>query len=192
MAGCWLALATLGCSKEDFTELVDKAKNAATEGSSQVAENVEAAKQKMASASAGVQEQLNLAGRIELSVGEPARTDACYVNFVPQGSGRPTILQLQSYRSAAQESFPSIFLQAQTNAESLTELVGKTLPARLFVQPQQGGPVLFSQDAEPVALKIVSVDDKTLAAELVSGSLLNTASGTSIAATGTFTGTLPQ
>jgi hypothetical protein len=186
---CGIALAAPGCDKAG--QLFDKA----TEGAGELKDGVaDKGKDLLQSGVAQVQEQANLAGSIDLSVADP--TQACYVNFIPQGSGRPTVLQLQSYREAKQEAFPSVFLQAQVDAEALSELVDQTIDARLFVQPQENGPVLFSENlggenANPVKLKIVSLEEKLLTAELVSATLRNTATGENVDVTGTFTGVLP-
>lgn len=182
------AVVWFGCSKGDLDQFVDKAKNMASEGANVAGENLEAATEAMQGVAADAQ---GLAGSIDLSVGQPAQTSSCFANFVPQGAGRPTVLQLQSYRTAEQETYPAVFLRAQVQAASLNELADQVVEARLFVQPQADSPILFSEPASPVQLKIVSIDDKLLSAELVSAALRNTATGEEIAATGKFTAVLP-
>lgn len=178
-----LAIIAVGCSKDDLTGALDKAKNAVTE-------TTDAVKEQMDSTTEQVQEQLNLAGSIELTAGEPLKTDACYVSLIPQGSGRPTILQLQSYRDAARESFPSVFVQAQVQANSLEELTGEPLFARMFVQRETQGSVLFSDVAAPIEFKITKIEDNFVTVELVSANLRETTTGAAIPVTGTFTGVL--
>jgi hypothetical protein len=101
------------------------------------------------------------------------------------------VLQLQSYRDAENESFPSVFLRSQVNASSPSDLIGQIVTARLFVQQDAQGSVLFSETGSPVELKIVSFEEQLLTAELVAGSLLDTATGESVAVTGKFEGVLP-
>jgi len=183
------ALVLPGCSRDEFNELVDKAKTATTESAEKMQQAVTDTRDAMESASAGVQEELQLAGSIELSAGVAIQTNACYVHFVPQGSGRAAVFQLRSYRDAGSESFPSVFLQAQTRANSIEELAAEgTIPSRLFVQLESNGPVLFSDVGQPVELTITNVDDETLAAELSGGSLRSTESAPQVTVTGTFQG----
>lgn len=176
-----LTLVVAGCSKEDLTGALDKAKDT-------VAETTQAVKQKMEVTTEQVQKQLNLAGRIELTAGEPLQTDACYVRLIPQGSGRPTVLQWRSYRKADRESFPSVFLQAHVQANSLAELIGEPLSARMFVQRDPQGPILFSEVSTPIELKITAVEEQLVSAELISATLRDTATGAGIPVTGKLTG----
>lgn len=180
------ALVSLGaCSKTEVSDLVGKVKQTASEGSDKVKQAVS---EQIGDAADNVQEQLNLAGSIELTLDTPVATQACYAQFIRQGSGRPNVLQLQSYRSAENESFPSVFLQAQVQADSANELVGQIVSARLFVQPQTDGPLWYSAIGNPVELKVVSVEESLLTAELAGGSLRSTAGGADVAASGTFSG----
>lgn len=182
-----LAVVVAGCSKEDLTGALDKAKNAVAEGTAKAKQAVE---EKMDSTTQQVQEQLNLAGSIELTAGDLIKTDACYVSLIPQGSGRPTVLQLQSYRTADRETFPSVFLQAQVQANSIAELVGEPLAARMFVQREDQGPILLSDVSTPIELKITSVEDQLVSAELTRATLRDTTTGAEIPVTGKLTGIL--
>ncbi|MEO8496107.1 MAG: hypothetical protein ABI614_13635 [Planctomycetota bacterium] len=178
-----LAVIAVGCSKEDLTGALDKAKNAVTETTSKVKEKLETTTEQ-------VQEKLNLAGSIELIAGEPIKTDACYVSVIPQGAGRPTVLQIQTYRDADRESFPSIFLQAHVQANSLAELVGEPLAARMFVQRAAQGPILYSDVATPIELKITSVEGQLVSAELTGAMLRESTTGAAIPVTGKLTGVI--
>ena len=182
-----LAVVAAGCSKEDLTGALDKAKNAVTDNAAKAKQAVQ---DKMATTTEKVQEKLNLAGSIELTAGEPIKTDACYVRWIPQGSGRPTVLQLQSYSEADRETFPSVFLQAPVQANSITELIGEPIAARLFVQREAEGPVLFSDVSTPVELKITAVQDQTVSAELTGVMLRDTTTGAETPVTGKLTGVL--
>ncbi len=171
-----------GCNKADVSGLVDKVKQTASEGTEKVRDAVS---EQVDDATGAMQEQLQLAGSIELQLDETLTTQACYAQFLRQGSGRSNVLQLQSYRSADDESFPSVFLRAQVSATSAQELVGQVTAARLFVQPQQDGPTWYSAVGSPVEVKIVSIDDQMLSAELIGGTLENTAHAQT-GVTGTF------
>ena len=127
---------------------------------------------------------------MELTLDAPVKTGACYVQLLTIPGGRPGILQLQSYREAAQESFPSAFVRAQVTVGTVAELKGQTVPAELFVQSQKDGPT-WSTRGELVQLKIVSVEAKTLTAEIAEGTLINDGTGASQAVKGTLQGVLP-
>ncbi len=182
-----LAVVAAGCSKEDLTGALDKAKNAVTDNA---AKAKQAMQEKMSTTTEKMQEQLNLAGSIELTAGEKFTTNACYVSLIPQGAGRPTVLQLQSYRDADSESFPSVFLQAHVQANSITELIGEPLAARLFVQRQAQGPVLFSDSAMPIELEIIAVEEKVVSAKITGAKLRDSSTGAEIPVTGSVTGVL--
>ena len=84
-----------------------------------------------------------------------------------------------------------MFLQARLDNAAPTDLSGKVVSARLFVQRVADGPVLFSETASPIELEIVSIADKLLTAKVVSGTLRDSTSGASTPVTaGTFTGVL--
>ena len=187
MAILMLAIIAVGCSKEDLTGALDKAKNAVSENATKAKDAVQA---KMESTTEQVQEQLNLAGSIELTAGDVVKTDACYVSLIPQGAGRPTVLQLQSYRDAERESFPSVFLQAHVQANSITELVGEPLAARLCVQRVAEGPILFSDVDAPVELKITAIENNLVSAQLTGSKLRDTTTGAEIPVTGSISGVL--
>jgi hypothetical protein len=180
-----VAIIATGCSKEDLTGALDKAKNAVSENAAKAKDAVQS---KMGATADQVQQQLNLAGSIELTVGDAVKTDACYVSLLPQGAGRPTVLQLQSYRDAEHESFPSVFLQAHVQANSMAELIGEPIAARLFVQREAQGPVLFSDIATPIELKITSVEERVISAELSGAKLRDTSTGAELPVTGKLTG----
>ncbi len=173
-----------GCNRQEVQDLFDK-------GVEQAKKVQEKVTKEAGGVSDLVQQQLDLAGNLQLSLSPPLNRDACYVKFVPAVGGRPSVLQLQSYRAADQEKFPSIFLQAHVTAESLTELVGQSVPAQLFVQVQQDGPVWFADSDHPVELTITAIDENFLTAELISGALQSTDDAAAASVTGRFTGVLP-
>jgi hypothetical protein len=107
---------------------------------------------------------------------------------VQPGNGRPSVLQLQSYRDAENESFPSVYVHASTSAESLTELVGRSLPAKMFVQIEPAGPVFYSGD-DAVQVTLGSIADGKVLGQFVSGNVIQADSGATQPVTGSFEGT---
>lgn len=177
-----------GCSKEKLTALADQAKKTVAEQTEKVADSV---KEQAGLATDAAKEQLALAGSCAVTLDAPMSTTACYVSFVLQGSERPAALQLRSYRNPDQESFPSVMVQAPVKAGGLSELVGQTVSAQLFVQQQQDSPIWSCPTGKHLDLKIVSWDEKLLQAEIVGGSVRNSLSGADLSVTGKFTAVLP-
>jgi hypothetical protein len=169
-----------------MSELVDKVKKTASDGTERVQQAVS---DTVSDTSGDIQETLKLAGRMELQLDAPVSTDACYARFITQPNGRPSAFQLRSYRSADKETFPSVFLQAQVQAKTPGELIGQVVSARLFVQSEQSGAVFYAPHAAPVELKIVSIKEGMVDAELVGGSLVST-SGGEVNVTGSFQGVI--
>jgi len=127
---------------------------------------------------------------MKLTIDQPLQISACYASFSHLKAAGSGVLQLQSYRDAQHESFPSVLVRAQCSAGTLAELTGQTLGAQMFVQSQQNGP-LWTATAQPVQLKITAIEGKLLKAEIAGGSLTQSATGASQPVTGAFEGVLP-
>jgi hypothetical protein len=179
-AALLLLLGACGCSKEKLNELVDQAKEKAAAGVDQasqaIQEKAKEATQAASAAGSSAQEQLGLAGSMAFTLDAPVTTKGCYVSFIAGRGGRPSVLQLRSYRAADQEAFPSALVQSQVEAASLNELAGQTLQAQSFVQAEESGPVWHTAGSEGVQLTIKAIADKQVVAEL-SGDAINTSTG---------------
>jgi hypothetical protein len=172
-----LAIAALLAGCDAAQNAAQNAQQAANQAQKAVVESTEATK-------AAIQEQ---AGGSELTLNGPVKTAACYVNFTPAVAGRASLLTLQSYRSAESEVFPSLYVQAQVPTASLTELVGQTVTAQMFVKPTATGPTWATDPAHGVQLKIVAIDGAEVTAELACGELLPSDGGVPFSPTGKFT-----
>ena len=194
----WLALALLiggaACSKEKLNELVEKGKEQASKVGEQVQQQAEQVKQKVSEgaskASDSAQQQLQLAGDMQLTLDAPLKASACYVKFIPADAGRPSVLKLKSFRDVKSETFPSVLIQATVQAGSLTELRGQTVPAQMFVQTEANGPIWFADGARPVQLTIATVEEKVVSAKIAGGTLLNAADGKQVPATAQLNGVI--
>jgi predicted small secreted protein len=188
-----LAATAAGCGKS-VSDLASSVKDAASQGVQSVQDTAQQVGKDVVTKAQGMTDKasqtLELAGSIQLTIDKPLQISACYANFSHLETAAAGVLQLQSYRHAQQESFPSVFVRAPCSSAKLSELSGQTLAAQMFVQPEQNGPV-WSATAQPVQLKITAVEDKQLKAEIVGGSLANSSTGTTQAVTGTFQGVLP-
>jgi len=187
----WAATAA-GCGKS-VSDIASSVKDAASEGVQSVKDTAQQVSQDVTNKVQGVTDQaaqtLEMAGSMQLQIDQPLQVSACYASFSHVKAAGAGVLQLQSYREAEQESFPSVFVRAPCSTATLAELTGQTLAAQMFVQPQQNGPV-WSATAEPVQLKITAVEEKQLKAEIVGGNLANSGTGATQAVTGSFEGVL--
>jgi hypothetical protein len=179
-----------GCGGKSVSDIAGDIKKAATQTADKAKETAQSITPSAQSVTTKAAEAVALAGSMELTLDAPLKTGACYAQWLSLPGGRPSVLQLQSYREAAQESFPSAFVRAQVSAGTVAKLKGQTVPAELFVQPQKDGPT-WSTRGELVQLKIVSVEAKTLTAEIVGGALSNDATGVTQTVKGTLQGVLP-
>lgn len=145
------------------------------------------------SAQTEVKEQLQLVGSSELTIeaAAPVKTPSCYATFTPATNERPSILSLQSYRAADKEAFPSFYLQASVTQATLSELVGQTVPAVMYVKTAADAPTWHTATEQPVQLKVVAVEDKLVTAEVVGGTLARTDGQETKTASGKFVGVLP-
>ena len=146
------------------------------------------------SAQTGVKEQLQMAGSSEVTLDAttpPVKTPSCYATFTPATSGRPSVLSLQSYRAADKEAFPSFYVQASFTQASLSEVVGQTVPAVMFVKTAADAPTWHTTTEQPVQLKVVSVENQQVTAEVVGGTLARTDGQETMNAGGKFVGVLP-
>ena len=189
---CMLLILLAGCSKEEMKKFASDTTKVVQDTTATAAKNVETMAEGAGETTADMQEKLNMAGSIDLTAGGPIKTEACYAYLHPQGSRpagakRAAILQLRSYRDQKSEAFPSVFLQAQVRVNSISELTIDPIKARLFVQLEKDGKVLFSEAGTPVTLEVTAVDEKSLKAKLVGASLVDTGGG-GVEATGQFEG----
>jgi hypothetical protein len=188
-----LASAAAGCGGKSVSELASSVKDAASQGVQSVKDTAQQVSKDVTGAAQGVTDKasqaVQMAGTMKLKIDQPVETPACYVSFSHLQAAGAGVLQLQSYRDAETESFPSVFVRAQCSAGTLAELAGQTVAAQMFVQPQQNGP-LWTATAQPVQLKITAIQDKLVKAEIVGGNLAHSGTGATQAVTGAFEGVL--
>lgn len=183
-----VVLAMVGCDKVD--EVVNTVQEQAEVAIQQGNEAVTEVKETVTQTVDEVKEQTGLAGKMELAVDGPVNVNACYVKFITSKSSRPNVLQVQSYRDADTEGFPSIFMHAKVTDTALAELAGKTVPLQLFIQKQENGPVWSSGAETPVQLKIDSVDENNVIGSIVGGEATETGKAAASQVTGTITGVI--
>ena len=165
-AAGWLSLVLVsvaaGCGGKSVSDLASSVKDAASQGVQSVKDTAQQVSKDVAGAAQGVTDKasqaVEMAGTMKLTIDQPLEISACYASFSHLQAAGAGVLQLQSYRDAQQESFPSVFVRAQCSAGTLAELAGQTIGAQMFVQPQQNGP-LWTATAQPVQLKITAIEE---------------------------------
>lgn len=151
------AMAIAGCNKP-VEETINNTVGQATQVVQQTVENVK--------------QEANLVGSMELATNPPIAAKACYAKLFVIDDGRPNVFRLASYKSDELERFPSIMLQAQVNAESLSGLQGQTVKADVFARTQDNGLIWHSPAGSPASITISAIDDKSLTCTL-SGPIVN-------------------
>jgi hypothetical protein len=96
------------------------------------------------------------------------------------------VLALRSYRASEKEVFPSFYVHAPVSAVTLSELVGQTLPAQMFVKPSADGPTWHTAGSDMVQLKILSIENEQITAEVAGGTLARTDGESTMNASGKF------
>jgi hypothetical protein len=183
---CLAAALLCGCGDARLPASLDEAREAVSEKVEQSVEDVERTVKE--DLEPGVAQALNL-GRIELDLGEPVNVGSCFVRLATFSDNRPAVLQWTSYASASAETFPSVFVRARLGTLAPASLAGQVVSADVYLQTAAGGP-LWHSDA-PVELQITTADATTIAAKVLSGTLLNADTGARAALKGNMTGALP-
>ena len=93
--------------------------------------------------------------------GGPLVPGKSYLNLIamPGSSGA---LQLASYDSPDHEDFPSLFIRAVTSAKTIAELVGKKLPAQLYIAAEKDGTIIHNLSTQPMEIVITEIDGKNI------------------------------
>lgn len=178
-----------GCGDSSVSDLASSVKESVSQGVDKVKGSASDAADSVQEAAVDLQgtvgEALNLAGKLELTLDEPIQTEACYARWISPHQGRPAVLQLQSYRSADQETFPAVMVHAKVRGGDLPSMVGQTVAAEMFVQKEADGAV-WSTSSELVQMKINSFQEDVLSGEFVGGAVSGPGGAGSHVAAGVF------
>ena len=105
-----------GCGKS-VSDIAGSIRDAAQQGAQQVSKSVSETAGQVTQEAQRVTDkvggELGMAGSAELTIDAPLQTKACFAKLIASQVGRPSVLQLQSYRDARDETFPSVFVRAQ-------------------------------------------------------------------------------
>jgi hypothetical protein len=125
-------------------------------------------------------------GTIDFVAGGTWRCTSCFAELIVLDGGRPSVLQIRSYRGAASETFPSVFVRAETTAHSLAELAEAPLSAKVYVQTAADGAILYTPDGRTVELNVTAANAESVAATVESAALANAAGGENVSFTANF------
>ena len=185
---CGFGLVTLfaGCG-QDLGDIASSVRDTASQGVDRARQMADGAVETARDTGSQLAETAGMAGHFDLEVGEPLKTSACYVQLITLGLERPSVLQLQSYRDAERESFPSVFFRAEVTEADFSGLVGQTIDGQLFVKFQPDAPT-FSTQGGPVQVRIDAIEEQQLTGQIIAGSLTAATDGTVRPVSGTFRG----
>lgn len=190
LGACGVGLVTLfaGCG-QDLGDIASSVRDTASQGVDRARQMADGAAETARDTGSRLAETAGMAGHFDLEVGEPLKTSACYVQLITLGPDRPSVLQLQSYRDAERESFPSVFFRAKVAEADYSGLVGQTIDGQLFVKFQSDTPTFSTQDG-PVQVRIDTIEEQQLTGQIVAGSLTAATDGTVLPVSGTFRGSV--
>ena len=168
--------------------LPDSVKNKAQEVQESVQETVEDTASK---AMESVKQVAQIAGSAEIMLNREVRAGRCYVTLNQPGENRPAILELKSYQTETDESFPTFLFHAEASSASWNDLLGQEVSGQLFIQTEADGPVWFTSPDQLVKVKLISHEGGNVEAELVSGALSSTGGQSVPAVSGKFHAVTP-
>ncbi len=169
-----LTLIVPGCSKDELNKMVSDVKESTGEA-------VSKAKQ-VAKTAGNLTAATDMDGKGTMQLDVTTEFSASYIRLVPIDSG--TVLQIKNSTDGT-ESFPSFFIQGSVQVASLDSLVGKPVACRVFVQSVSRESVWSNLDADPIMVTVQKKDSQ-FTAKFDSGTLANSANGTTTSASGTF------
>lgn len=127
------------------------------------------------------------AAGFQLQVDQPVAASTCFVSLA-QVSDRFHYLRLSTNRGESAETFPSVLMFAQIAAGERSALDGQQVLAYVYFQRSPNDPVWQTTPGQLVTLRITKSDGDSISGDVVSGSLVNLATGDQKALAGRFSG----
>jgi hypothetical protein len=118
-------------------------------------------------------------GAFKLQVDKAIETSKANARIIIVGDGRPNVLQLRSYQDIAAEEFPSVLVQVNTTATDISQLVGQTLNATVYLSASRYEPIWSCQDQSIASLTIQSVQENVLKGDLRCDKLISSQNASS-------------
>ncbi len=152
-----ITIAGLGCGKEELAKITAQVQEATVEKLP-----VEVPKIKIAPV-----------GEMQLTASVPVSVSNLSVSVLVVGDGRPNVMQIQLSGTNPQ-AVPAVFVRGETTATSAAQLVGQTMPVKMFVQPDATGVVWSSPDDRPVSITFDKLEDTEMVGRIQSSVLIST------------------
>jgi hypothetical protein len=127
-------------------------------------------------------------GSIELSLSPPVELDTGFARFTPPAFDRPGALELTSYKTPEDESFPSVYLRIESDIRLVEDLKGKSVPATLFVQMNATGEVWHTDLADPPQITVESATSSLVICRISETPLTKAGSDQTVTVSGQITG----
>ncbi len=105
-------------------------------------------------------------GAFKLQVDKAIETSKANARLIIVGDGRPNVLQLRSYQDIAADDFPSVLVQVNTTVTDISQLVGQTLNATVYLSASRYEPIWSCLDQSVASITIQSVQENILKGDL--------------------------
>lgn len=124
---------------------------------------------------------------MKLEVNPAIQTEECYIKLVKFKGDRPNVLAISSYEYGKDdtETFPSILIQAQVDAETLEDLADREIPVQLYATMNASGAVWSHPAGDFVKLKL-TLSENGVTGDISGGNLVVESTDQSVAAQGKF------
>jgi hypothetical protein len=176
----WLVMGTViassgfGCGKEELAKITDQVKEATVEKINIPVPQI----------------KIQPIGEMQLATSTPVSLTNISLSVLVIGDGRPNVLQIQ-LSNPNPETVPAVFVRAMTTATSAAQLVGQTVPVKMFVQPAATGNIWSSPDDRPVSITFDRVEETEVVGRINAGVLVGT-DGTETPVSGSFRAVITQ
>lgn len=137
-------------------------------------------------------------GHIDVNHNPPIKTDRVFgtFNVFPNA---PSVLVIRSYESEVDvadddsrtSSYPMVFVRAKTSSKSISELVGKKIPAHISVQYAGGFPAWSSEGGRPLEIEVIEGNEYYVKAKFTGASLPEVGGVRRLSCNGTLTALFP-
>jgi hypothetical protein len=176
----WLVVGTLiassgvGCGKEELAKITEQVKEATVDKIDIPVPQI----------------KLQPIGEMQLATSTPVSLTNISMSVLVIGDGRPNVLQIQLTNPNPQ-AVPAVFVRAETTATSVAQLIGQTVPVKMFVQPTAAGPIWSSPDDRPVSISFDKLEETEVVGRINAGVLLGT-DGVETPVSGSFRAVISQ
>ncbi len=101
--------------------------------------------------------QLDSNGNAIFEIEKTIDFETCYVVLKHLPDRNRSALQIKSYKTLEENSYPSFFAYATVDDQLLATLAGETVSCKIYFQLQPDGPIWSTRNSNPVKIQVISV-----------------------------------